>query len=208
VPEQHLLDEGSDTIDRDMVPLNRLGNVLGEWIIEPHARSLVDSFRTIGLTPELGFRPDALPAVARSAVARGLADGAELVERKTHDLGQNVNGWTINYDGPHFGDDYLLRAAVAKDQIYVTVPKEALYPVERAASRPAATRPRGSLGSMRPGAPRSDLRRHLLNARKDVRKLGAGTLHHSRPLSCPCWRHFEDSTEDSPHSLSRHPRHA
>jgi hypothetical protein len=40
-----------------------------------------------------------------------------------------VNGWTINYAGPRFGDDYLLRSAVAKDQIYVTVPEEALYPV-------------------------------------------------------------------------------
>jgi hypothetical protein len=42
-----------------------------------------------------------------------------------------VNGWTINYDGPRFGDDYLLRSAVAKDQIYVTVPEEALYPVAK-----------------------------------------------------------------------------
>ena len=42
-----------------------------------------------------------------------------------------MNGWTINYDGPRFGADYLLRAAVAEDLVYVTVPEEALYPVAK-----------------------------------------------------------------------------
>jgi hypothetical protein len=131
VPEQHLLDHGSDAIDPDLVPLNRLGNVLRGWIVQPHERRLVRSFRTIGLTPEHGFRPDSLPAAAKPAVVRGLAEGAALVERKTHDLGKTSNGWTINHHGPRFGDDYLLRSAVAKDQIYVTVPEEALYPVAK-----------------------------------------------------------------------------
>jgi hypothetical protein len=58
-------------------------------------------------------------------------DGAEFVAEKTRDLGKGVNGWTINYLGPRFGDDHLLRAAVAKDQIYVTAPEEALYPVAK-----------------------------------------------------------------------------
>jgi hypothetical protein len=62
-------------------------------------------------------------------VARALADGADLLERKSHDLGKNVNGWTINDRGPRFGDDHLLRAAVARDLPYVNVPEEALYPV-------------------------------------------------------------------------------
>jgi hypothetical protein len=131
VPEQHLLDHGSDAIDPDLVPLNQLGNVLRDWIVQPHERNLVESFKSIGLTPEHGFRPDSLPAAAKPEVVRGLAAGAALVEQKTHDLGKNVNAWTINYDGPRFGDDYLLRSAVAKDQIYVTVPEEALYPVAK-----------------------------------------------------------------------------
>jgi hypothetical protein len=131
VPEQHLLDEGSNSVDPELVPLNQLGNVLRDWIVLPHERNLVESFGAIGLTPDHGFRPDGLSAAASAEVARGLADGAELVERKTHEFGQNVNGWTINYDGPRFGDDYLLRAAVAKEQIYVTVPEEALYPVAK-----------------------------------------------------------------------------
>jgi hypothetical protein len=131
VPEQRLLDDGSDSLDRNLVMLNQLGNVLRDWIVGPHERDLVQSFSAIGLTREHGFRPDSLPAAAKPDIIRGLADGAALVERKTQDLGKDLNGWTINYAGPWFGDDYLLRSAVAKDQIYVTVPEEALYPATK-----------------------------------------------------------------------------
>jgi hypothetical protein len=131
VPEQRLLDEGSDSIEPDLVPLNQLGNMLREWIPRADERPLVGSFARLGVTREHGFRPDTLPHTAKAEVARGLAEGVELVDHKTRNLGENVNGWTINYLGPRFGDDYLLRAAVAKDQIYVTVPEEALYPVAK-----------------------------------------------------------------------------
>ncbi|WP_164844058.1 DUF1214 domain-containing protein, partial [Croceicoccus ponticola] len=46
-------------------------------------------------------------------------------------LGTQQNGWTTNYRGPRFGTDWLLRAAVAKDQIYVAIPEEAVYPIGR-----------------------------------------------------------------------------
>jgi len=131
VPEQRLLDEGSDGIEPELVPLNQLGNVLREWVVQPEERPLVASFAQLGVTPEGGFRRDVLPPAAAGDVVRGLRDGAELVDRKTRDLGEDVNGWTVNYLGPRFGDDYLLRSAVAKDQIYVTVPEEALYPVAK-----------------------------------------------------------------------------
>lgn len=131
VPSQWLLDVGAERIDPAFTPLNQLGNVLREWVIQPGEKALVDSFRAIGISPEEGFRPDQLNTAAREEVLRGLADGADLVEKKTHALGRTVNGWTINYRGPEFGDDYLLRAAVAKDQIYVVPPQEALYPVTK-----------------------------------------------------------------------------
>jgi hypothetical protein len=131
VRAQRRLDEGRDSVDRDLAPLNELGNLLRDWVVEPHEQSLIASFARIGVTVEHGFRAASLDAAAKKEVARGLADGHDLVERRTHDLGQSVNGWTINYNGPQFGDDYVLRAAVAKDQIYVTVPDEAVYPVAK-----------------------------------------------------------------------------
>ena len=131
VPGQRPLDEGSDGIDPALAPLNQVGNVLRDWVVRPGERALIDSFGAIALTPAHGFRTDRLTQAARREIVRGLADGAAAVERKTLDLGRNVNGWTINYRGPRFGDDYLLRAAVAKDQIYVVVPEEAIYPVAK-----------------------------------------------------------------------------
>ena len=131
VPQQRPLDEEGHDVAAELVSLNELGNVLRDWIVEPRERNLVDSFGKIGLSVEHGFRAAALDVATSAEVARGLAHGEALVEGKTHDLGRDVNGWTINYDGPRFGDDYLLRAAVAKDQIYVTVPEEALYPVAK-----------------------------------------------------------------------------
>jgi hypothetical protein len=131
VPGQRLLDEGSDEVEAELVPLNQLGNALREWTVRSEERPLVESFAALGVSPRHGFRRETLPPDALADVVRGLEDGAELVAEKTRDLGEGVNGWTINYLGPRFGDDHLLRAAVAKGQIYVTVPEEALYPVAK-----------------------------------------------------------------------------
>ena len=131
VPAQRLLDAGGEGLDPALRPLNQLGNVLREWVVQPEEQALIDSFGAIGVTTAEGFRPEHLDKATRREVVRGLADGAELVERKTRDLGKTVNGWTTNYLGPVFGNDYLLRAAVAKDQIYVVPLEEALYPVAK-----------------------------------------------------------------------------
>ncbi|MBC2960033.1 DUF1254 domain-containing protein [Nocardioides deserti] len=82
----------------------------------------------------LGFTADeldesALSEAAREEVAAGLLDGQEQVAAKARELGTQVGGWTVNYAGPRFGDDPLLRAGVARDQIFVTVPEEGLYPL-------------------------------------------------------------------------------
>jgi hypothetical protein len=125
---QRLLGEDDQTVEPELRFLHQLGNVLED--VPPVAeRALAASFGAIGLTPGRGFEPAALSAGVKAEVARGLERGAELVEQRSLNLGTNVNGWTTNYVGPRFGDDYLLRSAVAKDQIYVTVPEEALYPV-------------------------------------------------------------------------------
>lgn len=129
VREQRLLNDGDSPLDARLATLAQLGNVLRNWWVSPGEERLLKSFGAIGLTPEQGFDADALTGEAKAEVARGLADAAEAVDRKTRALGSNANGWTTNYRGPRFGDDYLLRAAVARDQPYVNVPEEALYPV-------------------------------------------------------------------------------
>lgn len=68
------------------------------------------------------------PALRRSADL-GLAEGLRTIQQRVAELGRTVNGWSINDRGTDFGDDHLLRAAVAYSQIYITPAEEALYPV-------------------------------------------------------------------------------
>ena len=111
--------------------LEMLGNVLADWVPDRQERSLIASLAPIGLTIERGFRVGRLSSRARDEIARGLRDGEAAVRAKTFTFGDNVNGWSVNYRGSVFGDDYLLRAAVAMDQIYVLPAEEALYPNAR-----------------------------------------------------------------------------
>ncbi len=111
--------------------LDMLGNLLRDWRVTPTDAGLVASFAQIGLTPGEGFRPDRLSASQRDALSRGVAAGEKAVRAETLTLGTRVNGWGINYAGSQFGSDYLLRAAVAMDQIYVLPTDEALYPNAR-----------------------------------------------------------------------------
>ena len=119
-------------IDPALSFLEQLGNVLRDFdTTQPSEIELVRSLARIGLTPRGGFDPGALRAEATVELARGLRDAAAIVRAKSLNLGVNVNGWTINYQGPRFGTDWLLRAGVVLDQRNVTVPEEALYPLGR-----------------------------------------------------------------------------
>lgn len=75
---------------------------------------------------ELGAAADG-PAL--DAAAAGLRAGYDAVRARVQDLGRAVHGWSVNDRGADFGDDLLLRAAVAHAQIYVNPAAEALYPV-------------------------------------------------------------------------------
>lgn len=131
VPQQRPLLDPAHPVDKELEFLAMLGNVLLDWVVVESDRDLVESFGKIGLTQERGFDPALLSQEMKAEIIRGLADGKKAVDTRSLYLGTNVNGWTINYKGPLFGADYLLRAAVCKDQRHVTLPEEALYPIAR-----------------------------------------------------------------------------
>jgi hypothetical protein len=131
VSAQLPLPQGAGAEQEPLNFLNMLGTVLRDWHVTPQDAALVHSFAPIGLTTRDGFRPDQLSPAARDAVARAVTDGEAIVRSKTSVMGKRINGWGINYGGSQFGQDYLLRAAVAMDQIYVLPAAEALYPNAR-----------------------------------------------------------------------------
>ncbi|MEZ5218892.1 MAG: DUF1214 domain-containing protein [Ilumatobacteraceae bacterium] len=111
--------------------LGLLGRVLQDWWVRPDEAELIAEFASIGLTTDRGFDRSAVAAEVLTAASEGIEAAAMVVERASRRLGRERSGWTTNLDGPRFGSDHLLRAAVAKDQIYVAVPEEAVFPVGR-----------------------------------------------------------------------------
>jgi hypothetical protein len=138
-PEQRPLLDVDRGIDPALSFLEQLGNVLRDFeTTGTDETGLVRSLARIGLTTRSGFDPAPLGPDAAGELARGLRDAAAIVRAKSLNLGRNVNGWTINYQGPRFGTDWLLRAGVVLDQRNVTVPEEALYPLGRVDGNGAA----------------------------------------------------------------------
>lgn len=117
--------------DEDLQFLDMLANVIADSPVSGSEGALVTSFAAIGLTPERGFDITSLTPATVDEVRRGLQDAQALVATHSRRLGVDVGGWTTNFSGGVFGDDYLLRAAVAKDQIGVSVREEAIYPIGR-----------------------------------------------------------------------------
>lgn len=130
VPDQARLSEGVDGYDPELRLYARLGNVLRDWIPVAGEEKLLASFERIGLS-EKGFDPSGLDKATLKAMKQAARDARDMIDRRSLDLGTTANGWTTNYRGSRFGNNYLLRAAVARDQIYVTVPEEAIYPIAR-----------------------------------------------------------------------------
>lgn len=111
--------------------LLRLNSILQQWHVLPQDRAVLDSLKALHIGPGVTFDPDRFSAVERAEIDAGVKAGKALVQARSLQLGVQKNGWTINYGGPRFGDDYLLRAGVAKDQPNVAIPEEALYPLAR-----------------------------------------------------------------------------
>lgn len=131
VSEQRLLAPDRYLQDPDLQFMAQLGDVLRDWQVRDQEADLIASFNAIGLTAERGFDASLITADLLAEIRRGVADARTLVERESKRLGVQANGWTTNYSGADFKGDYLLRAAVAKDQIGVSIAEEAVYPIGR-----------------------------------------------------------------------------
>lgn len=133
VAAQPLTIAGED-LTSNIAFLTRLNRILQQWHVCRQDRAVIASFRALGIGPGLSFRPDQLSASQRTQIEAGIEEGRRLVSARSLQLGVRHNGWMINYAGPRFGSDFLLRAGVAKDQPNVAIPEEALYPIARADS--------------------------------------------------------------------------
>jgi hypothetical protein len=90
---------------------------------------LLGLLKNIGLTVDHGFDPSALSDGEKKALAQAITDGHAILAAKSAGMGKDVNGWQLSpVLDEYFGTDYLFRAAIGYQAMFVNTPIEAYYP--------------------------------------------------------------------------------
>jgi hypothetical protein len=90
---------------------------------------LLGLLKNIGLTVDHGFDPSKLSDGEKKALARAITDGNAMLSAKSASMGKEVNGWQLSpVLDEYFGTDYLFRAAIGYQAMFVNTPIEAYYP--------------------------------------------------------------------------------
>jgi len=103
----------------------------------PEDKATRAKLASIGIGPGKTFEFKDLSAEHKAAVALGMKEGDEKVDKYLASGFKDINGWKV---GSAFGDrafyngNWLLRAAAAKGGIYGNDADEAMYPMSRADS--------------------------------------------------------------------------
>ncbi len=83
----------------------------------------------IGLTTDRGFDPSGLSDSEKKSLAQAVTDGKAMLAAKSVDMGETVNGWQLSpVLNEYFGNNYLFRAAIGYQAMFVNTPIEAYYP--------------------------------------------------------------------------------
>ena len=90
---------------------------------------LLGLLKNIGLTTDYGFDPSALSDGEKKSLAQAITDGEAMLAAKSAAMGKTVNGWQLSpVLDEYFGTDYLFRAAIGYQAMFVNTPIEAYYP--------------------------------------------------------------------------------
>lgn len=83
----------------------------------------------IGLTTDQGFDPTSLSDAEKESLVMAVTDGEAMIAAKSANMGQTVNGWQLSpVLDEYFGNNYLFRAAIGYQAMFVNTPIEAYYP--------------------------------------------------------------------------------
>lgn len=95
--------------------------------LNPPDPGLVKKIASIGIGPGMVPSTQANDTI-KSALQTGITVGEKLIDAKVANIGDVVNGWSVNPAIGVFGTDYLFRAAIAKFQLAANIGQEAVYP--------------------------------------------------------------------------------
>ena len=90
---------------------------------------LLGLLKNMGLTLHHGFDPSGLSDAEKMALAQAITDGNAMLAAKSASMGKEVNGWQLSpVLSEYFGTNYLFRAAIGFQAMFVNTPIEAYYP--------------------------------------------------------------------------------
>ena len=90
---------------------------------------LLGLLKNIGITVDHGFDPSGLSDGEKKALAQAVTEGNAMLAAKSASMGKDVNGWQLSpVLDEYFGNDYLFRAAIGYQAMFVNTPIEAYYP--------------------------------------------------------------------------------
>ncbi len=101
------------------------GDLLRDIPTPQAAQPFIKNLSAIGLSPETGYAPASLTPEIRAAIAAGAKDGFAAIGAAK--LGESANGWDFSMKNGRFGEDYLVRSAVAYRSLAGNAPEEAIY---------------------------------------------------------------------------------
>ncbi len=104
-----------------------LGEALKLTELRPEDAATIEQFSHIGLSPEKGFDLLSLDPASIAGLARGIQTAEQIIDNAASENGTFLNGWVFSTETGIFGNDYLLRAAIAKWYMAANIPAEAMY---------------------------------------------------------------------------------
>ncbi len=113
----------------DLAFFEQLGDTLVLNGALPGDEGLLGMLKNIGLSVDHGFDPSALSDGEKKSLAQSIPDGDAMLAAKSASMGKEVNGWQLSpVLDDYFGTDYLFRAAIGYEAMFVNTPIEAYYP--------------------------------------------------------------------------------
>jgi hypothetical protein len=94
----------------------------------PEDAPITEQFKRIGVGLERPFDVASLSEPVKRGLTQALRDGIAAIQSVAKDSGSRVNGWNMEFKGGLYGNDYLLRSAIAYKQLGLNKALRALYP--------------------------------------------------------------------------------
>lgn len=108
----------------------RVYDKISEYMIgnppNPSDPQLINKFASIGIGPGKTLSSQANDTI-KQALQTGITEGQKLMNSRWSNVGEIVNGWSVNTQVGNYSTDYLLRGAVSQYSCCPNTAQEALY---------------------------------------------------------------------------------